>query len=290
VSFLLVPTSAGATARPHSYPISSSFDHPGPFGTTSSTIAAGTATYDVFRPTPYAALGFESPIVTWGNGTDATPAMYTTLLRHFASYGFTVIATTLVDTGSGREIAAAARYLVKADAMAGNEFTGHLAVPAGAAVGHSPGATGAMRVATMDPELIRAVMTFSLPNSKWSAPNPDCPVKADCEAHPGLVTQPVFFISTHGPLDAIIASPATERADFESVRGRTALGIIAVSGGRTADHNSVQDVDVGGNPQTEMGYATAWLEYTLRANRKAAAASVATIPSSWRIAIGPRAW
>jgi pimeloyl-ACP methyl ester carboxylesterase len=270
--FFFVSTPADATIGPHGYPISSAFEGTGPFGTTATTVTAGDATYDVFRPSHYTALGFKSPIVTWGNGTNATPAMYTTLLSHFASYGFTVIATTLVNTGSGREIAAAARYLIKADATSGNEFTGHLDTHEVAAVGHSQGATGAVRVATMDPRLIASVMTFSLPNRKWSAPNPDCPVKADCEAHPGLVTQPIFFISTHGPLDAIIASPATERADFESVRGRAALGIIAASGGRTADHNSVQDVEVGGNPQSELGYATAWLEFTLRADTKAAAA------------------
>jgi hypothetical protein len=269
---LWVTAPAHATVAPRSDPVSSAFAGRGPFGTASTIITAGTATYDVFRPAHYAALGFQSPIVTWGDGTNATPGMYTTLLTHFASYGFTVIATTLTNTGSGREIAAAARYLVKADANPRSVFAGHLAVHEVAAVGHSQGATGAVRVATMDPRLITSVMTFSLPNRKWSAPNPDCPVKTDCEAHPELVTQPVFFVSTHGPLDAIIASPATEQADFESVRGRAVIGIIALSGGRAADHSSVQDVDVGGSPQGELGYATAWLEYTLRANRKAAVA------------------
>jgi hypothetical protein len=36
---------------------------------------------------------------------------------------------------------------------------------------HSQGETGAIRVATMDPRLVTSVMTFSLPDSKWSAPN-----------------------------------------------------------------------------------------------------------------------
>jgi pimeloyl-ACP methyl ester carboxylesterase len=254
------------------YPVSAAFGARGPFATTTTTITDGIATYDVFRPARYDKLGFKSPIVTWGNGTNARPAMYSTLLSHFASYGFTVIATTLANTGSGREIDAAARYLVKANTASGSVFADHLDVHEVAAVGHSQGATGAVRAATMDPRLITSVMTFSLPNGKWSAPNPDCPVKADCEAHPDRLTQPVFFISTRGPLDAIIASPATERADFAAVRGRAALGIIALSGGRPADHNSVQDADVGGNPQDELGYATAWLEYTLRANKKSAAA------------------
>jgi len=268
----LAPLPAGAVTSDHSYAVAAAFAAPGPFATTSMTIDDGNARYDVFRPSSYGRLGFNSPIVTWGNGTDATPGMYTTLLRHFASYGLTVIASTLTNTGSGREIAAAARYLIKANAGSRSVFAHHLDVHEVAAVGHSQGATGAVRVATMDSRMITSVMTFSLPNVKWSFANSDCPVKVDCEAHPGLVSQPIFFISTHGPIDAIIASPATEQAYYRSVRGGAVLGTITDSGGRQADHSSLQDVDVGGNPQGELGYATAWLEYTLRGNKKASTA------------------
>jgi pimeloyl-ACP methyl ester carboxylesterase len=226
----------------------------------------------VFRPADYAQLGFKSPIVTWGNGTGAVPTDYTTLLSHFASYGFTVIATTLPNTGSGREIDAAARYLVKANSTAGTVFALHLDVQAVAAVGHSQGATGAVRAANMDTRLIRSVMTFSLPALALSAPNPDCAVKTDCEYRLNRVTQPIFFIATHGPVDALITDPANERADFRSIRGRAAVGLISLSEGRMADHASVEDSDLGGNPEDELGYATAWLEYTLLANKVAAAA------------------
>jgi pimeloyl-ACP methyl ester carboxylesterase len=268
----LAPLPAVAATTTHSDPVATAYGAHGPFLTTSMVITVGTGTYDVFRPSSYRRLGFKSPIVTWGNGTDATPGMYTTLLSHFASYGFTVIASTLTNTGSGREIAAGARYLIAADTKAGSVFAQHLDVHKVAAVGHSQGATGAVRVATMDPRLITSVLTFSLPNIKWSFANSDCPVKVDCEAQPGRLTQPVFFLSTGGPIDAIIASPATEQADFKSVHGRSAQGIIAVSGGHPADHSSDQDVDVGGNPAGELGYATAWLEYTLRGDKRAAAA------------------
>jgi pimeloyl-ACP methyl ester carboxylesterase len=253
-------------------PVSTNFGAVGPFATTTAMIAQGTATYDVFRPADYAQLGFKSPIVTWGNGTGAVPTDYATLLSHFASYGFTVIATTLPNTGSGREIDAAARYLVKANSTSGSAFAHHLDARAIAAVGHSQGATGAVRTANTDPHLITSVMTFSLPALAWSTPNPDCAVKTDCEYRLNRVTQPIFFIATHGPVDAVITDPANERADFGSIKGRAALGLIALSEGRTADHASVEDSDLGGNPGDELGYATAWLEYTLRANKQAAAA------------------
>jgi pimeloyl-ACP methyl ester carboxylesterase len=267
-----LPIHDATSIAPPRHLVVTGFSAPGPFATTMTTISNGTTTpYDVFRPSRYTALHFQSPIITWGNGTNAVPTMYSTLLSHFASYGFTVIATALTNTGSGREIASAARYLIRANGVAGSVFTGHLDIHEVAAVGHSQGATGAVRVATTDPRLIASVMTFSLPNSIWAAPNPDCPTKADCEADPARLTQPIFFISTHGPLDSIIASPRTERADFHSVRRHAALGIIDTSEGRAADHNSVQDADVGGNPTGELGCATAWLEYTLRSNKRAAA-------------------
>lgn len=268
LSVVTAPGASATTANP--YPVATEFAAPGPYATMSMMVTEHGDAYDVYRPSSYSRLGFKSPIVTWGNGTDATPTMYSTLLSHFASYGFTVIASTLTNTGSGREIAEGARYLVAANATTGGVFAHHLDVHEVAAVGHSQGATGAVRVATMNPRLISSVMTFSLPSVKWSFPNSDCPVKADCEADPGKLTQPVFFISTHGLIDSIIASPATETTDFHSVAGRAALGIIAFSGGHRADHSTDQDAAFGGSPEGELGYATAWLEYTLRDNKRAA--------------------
>ena len=256
------------------YPVQAAFTKPGPYAVTTGTVTDGTGDviYDLFYPDDYAALGFQSPIVTWGNGTDGTPAMCSTLLRHLASYGFTVIASTLANTGSGNQIAAAALYLVAEATAAGSVFDGNLDIGHVAAVGHSQGAGGATRAATNNPELITTLMTFSLPNTIWVGPNPDCPTAADCMYDPALLTQPVFFISTHGLEDAVIASPATETAFYESTTTQAALGIIEKSGGRPADHNSIQDVAYGGNPRGELGYATAWLAYQLRADTTAATA------------------
>jgi hypothetical protein len=228
--------------------------------------------YDVFRPGDYAALGFKSPIVTWGNGTGGSPAKVSAFLSHLASYGFTVIASTLPNTGSGNEIDAAAHYLVAQNGVAASVFHGHLNVSEVAAVGTSQGATGAVRAGTNDPALIKTVMTFSLPSTVWAGPNPDCPTAADCTANPAALTRPVFFVSTHGFWDSIIASPATEKAFYLSTSVHAALGIILDSDGKPADHASIQNAADGGNPGGFFGYATAWLEYQLRGNATAAGA------------------
>jgi hypothetical protein len=256
-----------------SHPVQAAFTPPGPYATATGTVtnASGTAVYDLFYPRHYAALGFKSPIMTWGNGTGGTPADYSVFLLHLASYGFTIIASTLPNTGSGNEIDAAARYLVAQDSVPASIFHGHLNVNEVAAAGLSQGATGAVRATTNDPALIKTVMTFSEPNPVWAAPNPDCPTAADCTADPAALTRPVFFISTHGFWDSIIASPATERTFFRSTSVHAALGIIASSDGKAADHTSIKNPPAG-NPGGLLGYATAWLEYQLRGNATAARA------------------
>jgi hypothetical protein len=278
---LMLATLTGAARQPAvGYPVQAAFTAPGPYATTTGTVtdATGTVIYDLFYPSHYAALSFKSPIVTWGNGTDGTPGKVSTFLSHLASYGFTVIASTLPNTGSGHEIDAAAHYLVAQDSVTGSVFHGHLAVNEVAAVGTSQGATGAVRAATNDPALIKTVMTFSEPNPIWAAPNPDCPTAADCTANPSALTQPVFFMSTHGFWDSIIASPATERAFFLSVTVHAALGIILNSDGKPADHASIQNTADGGNPGGFLGYATAWLEFQLRGNATAAGAFTGAHP------------
>jgi hypothetical protein len=278
---LLVATLTGAARQPAvSDPVQAAFTPPGPYATTTGTVtgASGTAIYDLFYPSNYAALGFKSPVITWGNGTGSAPGKYSVFLSHLASYGFTIIASTLPNTGSGNEIDAAAHYLVAQDTVASSVFRGHLDVNEVAAVGQSQGATGAIRAATNDAALIKTVLTFSLPNSSWAAPNPDCPTAADCTAHPAALTRPVFFISTHGFWDSIIASPVTETIFFLSTSVHAALGIILNSDGKPADHASILNTADAGNPGGLLGYATGWLEYQLRGNATAAGAFTGAHP------------
>src|SRR2546429_1775413 len=271
----LMASLTGAARQPASiYPVQAAFASPGPYATTTGTVtdSSGTVIYDVYRPSNYATLGFASPIVTWGNGTGASPSKVSDFLSHLASYGFTVIASTLPNTGSGNEIDAAAHYLVTQNGVATSVYHGHLNTGEVASVGTSQGATGAVRAATNDPALIKAAMTFSLPHSGWSGPNPDCPTAADCTANPAALTQPVFFISTYGFWDSIIASPATEKAYFPATPAHAPPGVILPSDGKLADHTSIQNAAVGGNPGGFFGYATARLEYQLRGNATAVGA------------------
>ncbi len=57
--------------------------------------------FTLFRPADMAQGGLCHPIVTWGNGTGATPSMYRTLLNHLASHGFVVIASNSPQVAQG---------------------------------------------------------------------------------------------------------------------------------------------------------------------------------------------
>lgn len=249
--------------------IESEFAVAGPYATTTGSYTdSGGRSYTLYYPSSYSALGFKSPIVTWGNGTNASPSMYSTLLSHLASWGFTIIGSNLANTGSGNEIADGANDMIALNSTSGSGFYGNLDTLHVAAVGHSQGAGGSVNAANND-SAITAVMTFSLPNTQWVGTNPDCPTKSVCMYYPNKLTVPIFFVSTHGFLDSIIASPSTETAFYNSVPGKAALGIITNSGGKAADHNSIQNTANGGNPAGELGYPTAWLLYELRGNSTA---------------------
>jgi predicted dienelactone hydrolase len=260
------PVAAQAAANP----VETAYAAPGPYPTTTAAVTdpANSVQYDLYRPADYSALGFRSPIVTWGDGTNATPDQYSDLLSHLASYGFTVVAPDLKNTGSGVEIAAAARYLTAQNGTTGSVFQGHLDVTRVAAAGHSQGAGGAVQAAVNNPSLISAVLTFSLPNTKWVGTNADCATKNACLYTPARLTQPTFLAGTHGTLDSIIASVATEQAFYQQIPGHATLGLLQSSAGAKADHNTIQD---SGGPAAFYGYATAWLAAQLRGDTTAAA-------------------
>jgi pimeloyl-ACP methyl ester carboxylesterase len=279
----------GGATTTSTCPIEAQFAAAGPYATTTGSLTdAGGRTYTLFYPSNYAALGFASPIITWGNGSSATPSNYTALLTRFASYGFTVIASTSQNTGSGIEIDAGANDLVAANGTSGSPFYQHLDVTKVAAVGHSQGAGGATRAATNDP-LITTLLTFSLPATTWVGTNAGCPTSkpagtnyplstATCMYHVPAVTQPVFFLGTRGLTDSLIASPSTQTAYYNSLVGHTGpgeavVGLVTKTNGKTADHNSVQT-----DPQGEWGYAVAWLMYRLRGDATAAGAFTGTTP------------
>lgn len=234
--------------------IESSFATPGPYA-----VATGTSGgHSLFHPADLGAGGQRHPIVTWGNGSFATPGDYPGLLNHLASWGFAVVASTDTTTGTGAEILAAAQHLVSLDTQAGSAFHGKLDVTKVAAVGHSQGAGGSVNAATLSGGLITTVVPIALPAPLW--------VGAGDAFSVGALTCPVLFLS--GANDWLI-SPASALQDYyDEVPGGAGKALL-----KGAGHNDVQDGGGG-----FLGYVTAWLTYQLRGDAQARAAFAGATP------------
>ena len=83
----------------------------GPFATVTETEVgpeAGVAPdggttprFTMFRPKDMTQGGLCHPVITWGNGTNATPSMYRVLLNNLASHGFVVIGSNAANVAQG---------------------------------------------------------------------------------------------------------------------------------------------------------------------------------------------
>jgi predicted dienelactone hydrolase len=115
----------------------------GPWAVSTGSASAFGGTYKLYYPTNLGSGGFDHPILTWGNGTNATPSKYDGILTHLASWGFVVIASDSGSTGLGTQILDGAYYLVNQDANPASIFYQNLDIANVGALGHSQGAGGA---------------------------------------------------------------------------------------------------------------------------------------------------
>ncbi|MGW4243609.1 poly(ethylene terephthalate) hydrolase family protein [Nocardia sp. NPDC004722] len=260
-----VPVAAHADST-----VESTFSQPGPWAVTARhafTCCDSTgAAYDIWYPTDLGANGFRHPVLTWGDGTNAHPSQYDYLLRHFASWGFVVIATENAATGSGVDIAGAVDKLLALAADPASVFHDRLDANAIGAVGHSQGATGVLNAMANSGGRIRTAIPIELPAQIWC-------LTGAC-ADTGRITQgSVFFVN--GSADTVIspseqavprqvAGLESEHAYYDAVPA----GIPKAWGTLVGpDHNDVQGQPDCANaswPCTSgvagyLGYPTAWL-------------------------------
>ncbi|WP_037080743.1 alpha/beta hydrolase [Pseudonocardia spinosispora] len=253
---LATPAVASASSA---NPIEAHFMADGPSGVgTDRVTVRGGGEYQLFFPADLD--DGRHPIVTWGNGTDAVPDQYSGLLRHLASWGFVVIASTSKNTGTGAEILAGARYLVERDGDPGSRFHDRLDTDHIAAVGHSQGAGGSVNAAVRSGGLIGTTVPIALPNQLVDV------IAGDKMYDVTKLTGTVFYLGGAG--DVLIAPPIALRGYYDATRVPAALAVL-----RNADHNTVQ-----GTGGRFLGYLTAWLRFQLTDDRYAAGAFTGTSP------------
>lgn len=215
----------------------------------------------IHYPANLGAGGFQHPVITWGNGTNATPADYASTLNHLASWGFVVVAADDPTTATGQEMLDALSYVLNLDAaVPSSPFYNKLDEGSVGAIGHSQGAGGAINAANKSGGLIDTTVPISLPDWKY--------VDSGGEFSVSDLRVPVFFLG--GAADKLVAPPATLVGYFGQLLAGTpgALGIL-----KNGNHNTIQRADNG-----LLGYLTAWMMYELRHDATAARAFTGLMP------------
>jgi hypothetical protein len=121
------------------WPPVNDYGAPGPFTVQRDNDTGPGGAYDVFRPAMLGPSPRKNPIVSWANGTLFGIDMYQTLLRHWASHGFVVIAAHSQSTAGGATHKAGIDWLLAENSRASSLYFGTLDTMAIGAAGHSQG-------------------------------------------------------------------------------------------------------------------------------------------------------
>jgi hypothetical protein len=221
-------------------------DGPNQVSTTIIKTSDGKNEYKIFYPSN---LSDNTPLITWGNGSNTGPDDQELILHHMATWGYIVIDNYEPHVGNGEKIMEAVHYMLEQNSDPKSKFYRKVDPDRIAAVGGSQGAVGIVNAHTELPDghllktLIPVAYTSYLPNL------------------PEKIKVPVFFIS--GTLDLIVSTYAINKGAFDKIPD----GVPAVLAMRkSAVHEEI------GISRAQFGYLTAWLNYQLKADTRAEAA------------------
>ncbi len=124
-----------------------------PFGNTNDPSALTLFYPEGGRP------GERFPLLTFGNGTSASPTFYEELIGFVVTYGFVVVAANSGKVGSGAEMLQALDWALAQDQQSGSPIQGRVERMQLGAFGHSQGGSGTVHVGA-DPR-IRAIAPLS---------------------------------------------------------------------------------------------------------------------------------
>jgi dienelactone hydrolase len=119
----------------------------GPFATKSET----TSGYTIYRPDPLGQNGFLHAPIVFGPGIGQAASTHATMLTNFASHGFVVVGTPVLNGGPGdannlKTMQAALDWIVKQNTTAGSIYQGKLWADHCVSMGYSVGGTSAVQM------------------------------------------------------------------------------------------------------------------------------------------------
>lgn len=214
----------------------------------------GTNTEDLFRIYyPAFQAGKTYPIISWGNGTDATPDRYNEILTHLASWGFIVIDSYSKTTGTGNEIMEGIEYLVGKNQQVNSLFYQKVNVDQIGVAGHSQGSTGVINAHTSfkNGALIKTIVSIALPDLKYCDP----------EDVYDTARIRVPFLIMGGTRDFLISPLSSNQDGLQHTNANTPVMMGMAKG---AAHTAIEGD--GGN---HRGYLTAWMRAHLLNDQEA---------------------
>jgi hypothetical protein len=215
-------------------------------------------------------LGFvgDHPIVAWGGGWqpfEADPVCrYDDVLRHLASWGFVVVAPNNGCLGDGSAIGAAAERMVQLNSDESSPFFGNLDTTKIAAAGHSQGGAGALNATIDSNGLITSTLTGGAPGPDWPRDSWFCPNGEYPLPEFSQLTDPVFLIRGNDFVEDLVSPEVGNQAFYDQIPGPAAKATVV-----EGSHDNLTEA---------VGYATAWLLYTLADVDEARSAFVGNPP------------
>ncbi|HTE48237.1 MAG TPA: hypothetical protein VK636_23530, partial [Gemmatimonadaceae bacterium] len=148
--------------------------------------------YSLYRPAKLEE-GKKYPIITWGNGTCALPEGYGTLLKHWASHGFFVVAANSRQVGMNSVMTKALDWAFAANMDSASPYFGKIDTERVGAAGHSQGG-----MATINAARDARIKTVIIFNGGSSATKPFLAISGDRD---------IPFVTLSGLKSGTMAAP-----------------------------------------------------------------------------------
>ncbi|MGW1354110.1 poly(ethylene terephthalate) hydrolase family protein [Streptomyces sp. NPDC002409] len=202
---------------------------PGPYAV---SVEVGVV-HTFYRPQDLGQSGGPHPVIIWGNGTGAVPAVYSSLLRHWASHGFIVAAANTPTSNYAISMRLGIDVLEQRNADSSSPYYRKVDLAHIGSAGHSQGGAAAVNAA-IDPRVITAV-----------------PIQPGPLTDPDLMDEPVLYLA--GQQDRIVWPVLVKSMYQDSDHVPAVYGEV-----RGAGH--LDSIGDGGDFRAP---ATAWFRYWL---------------------------
>ena len=226
---------AGAGGSP--LPPTTDYTMPGPFPTTTDKNVGPNNGYTVYRPQTLGQNGFLHAPIIFGPGIGMQSSQLSTLLLSFASHGFLVVGTPVLNEGPGgaqnlKAMTDGLNWILAQNTTAGSPYQGKLDVTHAISMGYSVGGTSAVQLGGH-----AAVATTVSIHGHTASSNMHGPL-----------------LQTTGTADTV--GLPLQMMTYQMSQVQTFLGTV-----NGADHGYIQQIMNGQQGGVERPAIIAWLRY-----------------------------